>query len=64
MQDIIKFCAVQDREESRFCDLAHLVRRCFNPLKEVGVLSDMDNSHMLSIIEQKMCVDDLKVWSR
>ena len=24
----------------------------------------MDNSHMLSIIEQKMCVDDRKVWSR
>ena len=31
-----------------------LVRRCFNTLiKEVGVPSDMDNSHMLSIIEQK-----------
>ncbi|XP_068675312.1 uncharacterized protein [Montipora foliosa] len=24
----------------------------------------MDNSHMLSLIEQKMCVDDRKVWSR
>ena len=33
-------------------------------LREVGLPSDMDNSHMLSIIEQKMCVDDRKVWSR
>ena len=24
----------------------------------------MNNSHMLSIIEQKMCADDCKVWSR
>ena len=48
----------------RFCDLVHLVRRSYNTLKEVGVPSDMDNSHMLSIIEQKMCPDDRKVWSR
>ena len=64
-QDIVKFGALQDGEDARFCDQAHLlVRRCFNTLiKEVGVPSDMDNSHMLSIIEQKMCVDDRKVWS-
>ena len=45
-------CRVAHRTK-RFCDLAHLVRRCFNTLREVGVPSDMDNSHMLSIIEQK-----------
>jgi hypothetical protein len=33
-------------------------------LKEVGVPNDMDNSHMLSIIERKMCPCDRKVWSR
>ena len=63
-QDIVKFRALQNGEDARFCDLTHLVRRCFNTLKEVGVPSDMDNSHMLSIIEQKMCTDDRKVWSR
>ena len=62
-QDIVKFRALQDGEDARFCDLAHLVRLCFNTLKEVGVPSDMDNSHMLSIIEQKMCTNDQKVWS-
>ena len=41
-----------------------MVKRCYNTLKEVGVPNDMDNSHMLSIIEQKMCMDDRKVWSR
>ncbi|XP_046862937.1 uncharacterized protein LOC124456562 [Xenia sp. Carnegie-2017] len=63
-QDIVKFKALETGEDARFCDLVHLVRRCFNTLKEVGVPSDMDNSHMLSIIEQKMCPDDRKVWSR
>ena len=42
----------------------HLVKRCYNTLKEVGVPGDMNNSHMLSVIEQKMCADDRKVWSR
>ena len=63
-QDIVKFRALQNGEDARFCDLAHLVRSCFNTLKEVCVPSDVDNSHMLSIIEQKMCTDDRKVWSR
>ena len=35
-----------------------------NSLKEVGHPHDMDNNHMLAIIEQRMCVDDRKVWSR
>ena len=49
---------------ARFCDLVHLVKRSFNILKEVGSQNDMENSHMLSIIKQKMCSDDRKVWSR
>ena len=40
------------------------MKRCYNTLKEVGLLSDMNNSHMLSIIERKMCADDRKVWAR
>ena len=49
---------------TRFCDLVHFVKRCYNTLKEVGVPMDMDNIHMLSMIEQKMCTDDRKVWAR
>ena len=63
-QDISKFKPLQDGEDSRFCDLVHLVRRSYNTLKEVGVPGDMDNSHMLAIIERKMGPDDRKVWSR
>lgn len=63
-QDVVKFRALQNGEDARFCNLVHLVKRCFNTLKEAGVPSDMDNSHMLSIIEQKMCAHDRKVWSR
>ena len=33
-------------------------------MKEVGRPSDMDNNQMLSLIEQKMCVDERKIWSR
>ena len=63
-QDIVKFRPLQPGEDAQFCDLVHLVKRSFNTLKEVGSQNDMDNSHMLSIIEQKMCPDDRKVWSR
>ena len=63
-QDIVRFKALNDGEDARFCDLVHLVKRSYNTLKEVGLPSDMDNSHMLSIIEQKMCTDDRKVWAR
>ena len=50
-QDIVKFRALQPNEDARFCDLV-------NTLKEVGSQNDMDNSHMLSIFEQKLCPDD------
>lgn len=63
-QDLVKLRPLQHGEDARFCDLAHLVKRCYNTLKEVEVPYDMDNSFMLSIIEQKMCADDRKMWSR
>lgn len=63
-QDLVKSRALQNGEDARFCDVVHLFKRCYNTLREVGVPSDMDNSHMLSIIEQKMLTDDRKVWSR
>lgn len=61
---IVKFKALEVNEDARFCDIVHLIRRCYNTLKDVGIPSDMDNSHMLSIIEQKMCPDYRKVWMR
>ena len=64
MQDVVKFKPLRDGEDARFCDLVHFVKRCYNTLKEIGVPGDMDNSHMLSLIEKKMCADDRKVWSR
>lgn len=63
-QDIVKFRALQLGEDALFCDLVHLVKRSINTLKEVRSQNDMDNSHMLSIIEQKLCPDDRKVWAR
>ena len=63
-QDISQFKALQEEQDARFCDLVYLVKRSYNTLKEVGVASDMDNSHMLSVIERKMCPSDRKIWSR
>ena len=60
----MKFKPLRDGEDSRFCDLVHLVRRSYNTLKEVGRPNDMDNNHMLAVIEQKMNSDDRKVWAR
>ena len=42
----------------------HLVKRSFNTMKGVGRPHDLDNNHMLSLIEQKMCIDDRKIWAR
>ena len=42
----------------------HLVKRSYNTVKEMGVPSDMDNSHMLSVIGRKMCPSERKIWSR
>ena len=63
-QKIVKFKALNDGEDARFCDLVYLVKQNYNTLKEVGLPADMDNSHMLSVIEQKMYADDRKVWAR
>ena len=63
-QDLSKFRPLKEGEDSRFCDLVHLVKRSFNTLKGVGKPQDMDNNHMLSLIEQKMYVDDRKMWAR
>ena len=60
----MKFRPIRDGQDARFCDLVHLVKRFYNTLKDTGLPSDMDNSHMLSIIKQKMCLDDREVWSR
>ena len=63
-QDITKFRPLRDGEDARFCDLVHLVQRSFTTLKEVGRPHDMDNNHMLALIEQRMCTDNRKVWAR
>ncbi|CAB4029838.1 PREDICTED: uncharacterized protein LOC107337338 [Paramuricea clavata] len=63
-QDLSKFRPLKEGEDSRFCDLVHLVKRSFNTMKGVGKPHDMDNNHMLSLIEQKMCVEDRKIWAR
>ena len=62
--DINVFKPLKNGEDSRFCDLVHLVRRSYNTLKEVNRPQDMDNSQMLALVEKKMCSEDRKVWFR
>lgn len=62
--DLTKFKPLRNDEDSRFCELIHLVRKSYNTLKEVGRPYDMDNNHMIAIIEQRMCSDDRKIWAR
>ena len=33
-QDIVKFRPIRDGEDARFCDLLHLVKRCYNTQKK------------------------------
>ena len=62
MHDLLKFKSLRYGEDARFCDLVHLVKRCYNTLKEIGLPSDMDNSHMLS--SNKRCVLTTERYSR
>ena len=62
--DLENFNAIQPGEDNRFCDLVNLVRRSDNILKEVKRPQDIDNTHVISLIERKMTKDDLKVWAR
>ena len=62
--DMERFKPIQPGEDHRFCDLVNLVRRSFNILKEVKRPQDVDNTHVISLIERKMTQDDLKVWAR
>ena len=61
---LAKFKAIQPGEDYQFCDLANLVRRSYNILKEVKRPQDIDNTQVISLIERKMTKDDLKVWAR
>jgi len=62
--DLERFKPIQPGEDHRFCDLVNLVRRSFNILKEVKRPQDIDNTHVIPLIERKMTQDDLKVWAR
>ena len=62
--DIERFKALQTGEDHRFCDLVNLVRRSYNILKEVKRPQDIDNTHVISLIERKMTQDDVKIWVR
>ena len=63
-QDLSKFRPLKEGEDSRLCDLVRLVKRSFNTLKGVGRPYDMDDNHILPLNEQKMCVEDIKIWAR
>ena len=62
--DISSFRPLREGDDKGFCDFVHLIKRSFNTLKEVGHPNDMNNNHMLAIVEQKMCSSDRKVWAR
>ena len=64
INDITKFKNLKDGEDTRFIELAGLVRRSYSTLKEVGKEEDMNNSHMLALIERKLTNEDRKIWLR
>ena len=62
--DISSFRPLREGDDKAFCDFVHLTKRSYNILKEVRRPNDMNNNHMLAIVEQKMCSGDRKVWTR
>ncbi|XP_071827786.1 uncharacterized protein [Apostichopus japonicus] len=64
IDDLSKFRPLKLGEDERFCEFVNLVQRSFNTLNEVGRTSDMNNSHMLAMIERKMSPEDRRMWFR
>ena len=64
MADLEGFKAILPGDDRQFCNLVNLVRCSYNILKEVKRPQDMDNTHVISLIERKMTKDDLRVWAR
>eukprot|EP00057_Strongylocentrotus_purpuratus_P004826 XP_003729535.1 PREDICTED: uncharacterized protein LOC100892047 [Strongylocentrotus purpuratus] len=62
--DITKFKNLKEGDDKGFIELAGLVRRSYNTLKEINKEEDMNNSHMLSLIERKLTNEDRKIWLR
>ena len=62
--DIERFKPIQEGEDHKFCDLVNLVRRSYNILREIKRPQDINNSHVISLIERKMTKNDIKVWAR
>lgn len=63
-QDINRFKNLREDEDHKFCEFVQLIQRSYNIMKSVGRPNDMDNNHMLAVIEQKLTIDDRKVWAR
>ncbi|XP_041456247.1 uncharacterized protein LOC121408709 [Lytechinus variegatus] len=64
INDISKVRPLKTGESDRFCEFVHLVRRSYNTLKEINQPGNLDNSHMLAIMEKKLSPEDRLVWFR
>ena len=62
--DLERFKSIQPGEDHRFCELVNLVRRSYNILKETKRPQDIDNTHLISLIERKLIREDQGVWAR
>jgi hypothetical protein len=62
--DLERFKPIQPGEDNHFCELVNLVRRSYNILKEIKRPQDIDNTHVISLIERKLTKDDQKIWAR
>ena len=62
--DLEKFRPIQPGEDQRFCELVNLVRRSYNILKEIRRPQDIDNTHVISLIERKLTREDQRIWAR
>ena len=62
---IAQFNPLLEEDDARSCDLLHLVKRSHNTIIKVSIPSVIDNSHVVSMIDRKMCPSsDRKTWPR
>ena len=54
--DISSFRPLREGDDKGFCDFVHVIKRSYNTLKEVRHPNDMNNNHMLALLNRKCAV--------
>ena len=63
LQDIQQMKPLADGEDQAFVDMVNVVERCFKELDRIGMASEISNSSVVALIEERLPRDIKSKWS-